>query len=148
GIYRTAVEELEVSLGLKEFGVAHENLQSRLRGMLLMSYSNMTNSLLLTTGNKSEYAMGYATLYGDMCGGLAPLGDLLKEQVYALSEFYNQQAEIIPRRIIERPPTAELRENQTDQDSLPPYPVLDKLVEKFIVRSEAPKNKFEKDIQD
>lgn len=146
GIYRSAVEEFEVSLGLKEFGVAHENLQSRLRGTTLMSYANMTGGLLLTTGNKSEYAMGYSTLYGDMCGGLAPLGDLLKRQVYELAEHYNKEAEIIPWEIIKRAPTAELRENQKDQDSLPPYPVLDNLVEKFIVQCKPPKGEFEKDI--
>lgn len=146
GIYRAAVDEYEVSLGVKEFGVVHENLQSRLRGTTLMAYANSTNSLLLTTGNKSEYAMGYATLYGDMCGGLAPLGDLLKRQVYELSEFYNKESELIPRDIITRAPTAELRENQKDQDSLPPYPVLDKLVEKFIVECAPPKSIFEKDI--
>lgn len=146
GMYRTALEELEVSLGIKEFGIVHESLQARLRGLTLMAYSNFSNSLLLTTGNKSEYAMGYATLYGDMCGGLAPLGDLLKHQVYELAEYYNSEKELIPKRIITRPPTAELRENQKDQDTLPPYPVLDKLVEKFIVRCEPPKNDFEKDI--
>ncbi|MES2770296.1 MAG: NAD+ synthase [Bdellovibrionota bacterium] len=146
GIYRTAIDEFEVSLGVKEFGLMHENLQSRLRGMTLMAYSNATNSLLLTTGNKSEYAMGYSTLYGDMCGGLAPIGDLLKGQVYDLSHHYNKNSQIIPEEIITRAPTAELRENQKDQDSLPPYPVLDKLVEKFIVNCEPPKNDFEKDI--
>ncbi len=146
GMYRSAAEEFEISLGVKDFGFVHENLQSRLRGLTLMAYANQTNSLLLTTGNKSEYAMGYATIYGDMCGGLAPLGDLLKRQVYELSEYYNSQTEIIPNDIITRPPTAELRENQKDEDSLPPYPVLDKLVEKFIVKCDPPKNKFERDI--
>lgn len=146
GVYRTAVDEFEVSMGLKEFGLTHENLQSRLRGMTLMAYANSTGSLLLTTGNKSEYAMGYATLYGDMCGGLGPLGDLLKGQVYDLATFYNINRVVIPQAIIKRAPTAELRENQKDQDSLPPYPQLDKLVEKFIVDCEPPKNDFEKDI--
>lgn len=146
GIYRAAVDEFEVSLGVKEFGLMHENLQSRLRGLTLMAYSNTTNSLLLTTGNKSEYAMGYATLYGDMNGGLAPLGDLLKGQVYELSKDYNKHSELIPEDIITRAPTAELRENQKDQDSLPPYPDLDNLVEKFIVDCKPPKNDFEKDI--
>jgi NAD+ synthase (glutamine-hydrolysing) len=146
GMYRTAIEEFEVSLGIKEFGLAHENLQSRLRGATLMALSNFSNSLLLATGNKSEYAMGYSTLYGDMCGGLAPIGDLLKSQVYELAEHYNENREIIPQGIIKRAPTAELKENQKDQDTLPPYPVLDKLVEKFIVRCEPPKNDFEKDI--
>lgn len=112
--------------------VVHENIQSRLRGLFLMAYSNKTNSLLLTTGNKSEYATGYSTLYGDMCGGLAPIGDLLKHQVYELAEYYNQQHELIPQEIITRPPTAELRPNQKDQDSLPEYSVLDKAVEDIV----------------
>lgn len=145
-IYRSAVEEFEISLGIKEFGLVHENLQSRLRGLTLMAVSNISGSLLLTTGNKSEYAMGYSTLYGDMCGGLAPIGDLLKKQVYDLAKLYNRDIEIIPKKIIERPPTAELRENQKDSDSLPPYPVLDELVEKFVVFGKTPKNDFEKDI--
>lgn len=146
GIYRTAVDEYEVSLGMKEFGMPHENLQSRLRGITLMAHANATNSLLLTTGNKSEYAMGYSTLYGDMCGGLAPLGDLLKRQVYELARYYNKDGEVIPEEIINRAPTAELRENQKDEDSLPPYSQLDKLVERFIVNCEAPKNNEEKNI--
>jgi len=146
GIYKMAIEEYDMSLGIKGFSVVHENIQTRLRGLTLMAFSNFSNSLLLTTGNKSEMAMGYATLYGDMCGGLAPLGDLLKRQVYELAEDFNSEREVIPREIIVRAPTAELRENQKDQDSLPPYPELDKLVEKFIVHCKAPKNNFEKDI--
>lgn len=146
GIYRTAIDEYEVSLGIKEFGTPHENLQSRIRGLTLMAHSNATNSLLLATGNKSEYAIGYSTLYGDMCGGLAPLGDLLKKQVYELARHYNKDAEVIPEGIIARAPTAELRKNQKDEDSLPPYPELDRLVEKFIVNCKAPQGEFEKNI--
>lgn len=130
--YEEIIRHLKPTLGLPEFGIVNENLQSRLRGLFLMAYSNHSGSLLLTTGNKSEYATGYATLYGDMCGGLAPLGDCTKEWVFRLAELYNAQAEVIPRRIIDRPPTAELRPNQKDSDSLPEYPVLDKAVVKIV----------------
>jgi NAD+ synthetase len=109
--------------------VTEENLQARIRGMLLMAFSNKTGALLLSTGNKSELATGFCTLYGDMAGGLAAIGDLSKTAVYALSRWFNRQGkEIIPARILERPPTAELRENQTDQDTLPPYDVLDQVL--------------------
>src|SRR5262249_55470466 len=108
--------------------VTEENLQARIRGTLLMAFSNKTGALLLSTGNKSELATGYCTLYGDMAGGMAAIGDLSKTAVYALSRRFNRESEIIPARIIERPPTAELRENQTDQDTLPPYDVLDQVL--------------------
>ncbi len=117
---------------IKDFSLVHENMQSRIRGLYLMAYSNLTGSMLITTGNKSEYATGYSTLYGDMCGGLAPIGDLTKKQVYDLARFYNQDTEIIPLFIIERPPSAELRPNQKDQDSLPDYDDLDKSVENLV----------------
>lgn len=146
GIYKSFYDELEVSLGIREFGLVHENLQSRIRGSLLMAYSNFKNSLLLTTGNKAEYAMGYATLYGDMCGGLAPIGDLLKSQVVELCRLINSQKQVIPEEIISRPPTAELRENQKDEDSLPPYKQLDPMVEKFIVQNKKPATDLERDI--
>ena len=112
--------------------VAEENLQSRCRGALLMALSNKFGGLLLTTGNKSEYAVGYATIYGDMCGGFAPLKDLYKTEVYALCRWRNAQSPVIPNAVIERAPSAELRENQTDQDSLPPYDVLDGILERYI----------------
>jgi NAD+ synthase (glutamine-hydrolysing) len=105
--------------------VTEENLQARIRGLLLMALSNKTGKLLLSTSNKSESAMGYATLYGDMNGGLAPLKDVPKTWVYALATWRNQQSMVIPKRVIDRPPSAELRPNQTDQDSLPAYEVLD-----------------------
>jgi NAD+ synthetase len=110
--------------------VAEENLQSRSRGALLMALANKFGGLLLTTGNKSEYAVGYATIYGDMCGGYAPIKDLYKTEVFALCRWRNQQGdgEIVPPAVIERPPSAELRENQTDQDSLPPYELLDAIL--------------------
>jgi NAD+ synthase (glutamine-hydrolysing) len=111
-------------------GVAEENLQSRVRGTLLMALTNKLGGLLLTTGNKSEYAVGYATAYGDMCGGFAPLKDLYKSEVYALARWRNAIAgePAIPWGVIDRPPSAELRQNQKDQDSLPPYDVLDAIL--------------------
>ena len=113
-------------------GVAHENMQSRSRGLILMALSNSTGKMVLSTGNKSEVAVGYATLYGDMCGGYNVLKDLYKTQVYAVSNWVNRDNEIIPTRIITKAPTAELRDNQTDQDSLPEYEVLDDILECLI----------------
>ncbi|MBU6199988.1 MAG: NAD+ synthase [Xanthomonadaceae bacterium] len=112
--------------------VTEENLQSRCRGAILMALSNKTGRMLLTTGNKSEYATGYATIYGDMCGGFAPLKDCYKDLVYALARWRNRHGEVIPQAVIERAPSAELRENQTDQDSLPAYAMLDAILERFI----------------
>ncbi|HEU4663590.1 MAG TPA: NAD+ synthase [Dokdonella sp.] len=110
--------------------VTEENLQSRCRGAILMALANKFGGLLLTTGNKSEYAVGYATIYGDMCGGYAPIKDLYKTEVFALARWRNAVAgaPVIPPAVIARPPSAELRENQTDQDSLPPYDVLDAIL--------------------
>ncbi len=111
-----------------------ENLQSRCRGALLMALANKLGGLLLTTGNKSEYAVGYATIYGDMCGGYAPIKDVYKTEVFDLCRWRNAQGdgEVIPPAVIERAPSAELRENQTDQDSLPPYALLDEILERHI----------------
>jgi NAD+ synthase len=115
-----------------------ENIQSRLRGLILMAMSNKFGHMVLTTGNKSEMSVGYATLYGDMCGGYNVLKDIYKTEVFRLSHWRNENAprgalgpagRVIPERIIEKPPTAELRANQTDQDSLPPYDVLDGILE-------------------
>jgi NAD+ synthetase len=106
-------------------GVAAENLQSRIRGALLMAFSNRHGHLLLTTGNKSECSVGYTTLYGDTCGGLAPIADLWKTEVYELARWCNRDRERIPRRSIDKPPSAELRPGQLDTDSLPPYAELD-----------------------
>ena len=106
-----------------------ENLQSRVRGALLMALSNKFGGLLLTTGNKSEYAVGYATIYGDMCGGYAPIKDLYKTEVFALARWRNTVGDqVVPQAVIDRPPSAELRDNQKDQDSLPPYDVLDAIL--------------------
>jgi NAD+ synthetase len=114
--------------------VTEENLQARVRGALLMAMSNKFNHLLLTTGNKSEMAVGYCTLYGDMCGGLAVISDVPKTTVYKLSEFSNRKAgrEVIPSSTITKPPSAELRPNQTDQDSLPPYDILDAILHRYV----------------
>jgi NAD+ synthase (glutamine-hydrolysing) len=109
-----------------------ENIQARCRGVLLMAISNKTGKMLLTTGNKSEMAVGYATLYGDMAGGFAPLKDCTKTLVYQLAHYRNGIARVIPERVITRAPTAELRDNQKDSDSLPPYDVLDAILEAFI----------------
>jgi NAD+ synthase (glutamine-hydrolysing) len=119
--------------------VTEENLQARARGVLMMALSNKFGALLLTTGNKSEIAVGYCTLYGDMCGGLAVISDLFKTQVYALSRWINENAgrEIIPANTIEKPPSAELRPGQVDQDSLPPYDVLDALLLGYIEQGKA-----------
>jgi len=109
-----------------------ENLQSRLRGSTLMAFSNKFGALVLTTGNKSEMAVGYCTLYGDMCGGLAVIADVPKTMVYRLSEYRNRISPVIPQATIKKVPSAELRPNQTDQDSLPPYDVLDCILEDYV----------------
>jgi NAD+ synthase (glutamine-hydrolysing) len=106
-----------------------ENIQARCRGLILMAISNKTGRMLLTTGNKSEVAVGYATLYGDMCGGFAPIKDVYKTLVYRLCHYRNSLGQVIPERVISRAPSAELREDQVDQDSLPPYEVLDRILE-------------------
>jgi NAD+ synthetase len=113
--------------------IAQENLQARLRGLILMTLSNHYNSLVLTTGNKSELATGYCTLYGDMCGALAPIADLYKTRVYELARYINQTwGELIPESSITKPPSAELRPDQKDQDSLPPYDLLDAVLEEYV----------------
>ena len=116
-----------------------ENLQSRIRGTLLMALSNKTGALVLTTGNKSEMGTGYATLYGDMAGGFAVLKDINKQLVYRLAHYRNGISPVIPRRVIERAPSAELRPDQTDQDSLPPYPVLDAIMEAYVEGDASPR---------
>ncbi len=116
---------------------AEENIQARLRAVILMAMSNKFGSLLLTTGNKSELAVGYCTLYGDMCGGLAVISDVPKTMVYRLAEWINREREIIPRDTITKPPSAELRPDQTDQDSLPPYEVFDAILEAYVVEGKS-----------
>ncbi|ATE62586.1 NAD+ synthase [Thauera sinica] len=124
--------------GLPE-DTTEENLQSRIRGMILMALSNKTGAIVLTTGNKSEMATGYATLYGDMAGGFAVLKDLYKTFVYRLSSWRNGVGGVIPQNIIDRPPSAELKPGQKDQDSLPPYEVLDAIIEAYMERDESPR---------
>jgi NAD+ synthase (glutamine-hydrolysing) len=116
------------------FGLAEENLQPRIRGTLLMALSNKFGALVLTTGNKSEMSTGYCTLYGDMVGALAVIGDVMKTRVYGLSRYVNRAKEIIPSATIEKPPSAELRPEQRDTDSLPPYEVLDPILEAYVER--------------
>ena len=118
--------------------LTEENIQSRMRGLLLMALSNKFGPLVLTTGNKSELAVGYCTLYGDMCGALAVIADVLKTEIYALAEWINRAEEIIPWNTIRKPPSAELRPNQTDQDSLPPYDLLDRILRHYVVDEAAP----------
>ncbi len=115
-----------------------ENLQSRIRGALLMAISNKLGALVLTTGNKSEMATGYCTLYGDMVGALAVIGDVVKTNVYRLCHYVNREREVIPQAIIDKPPSAELRPGQVDTDSLPPYDVLDPIIEAYVERYETP----------
>jgi NAD+ synthetase len=120
-----------VFAGLPE-DVTEENLQARARGTILMALSNKFRALVLSTGNKSELAVGYCTLYGDMVGGLAVIADVYKTMVYELARWINRSAEVIPRSCLEKAPSAELRPNQTDQDTLPPYEVLDEILEGYI----------------
>jgi NAD+ synthase len=136
-----ALNELQPVFGNRPLDVTEENIQSRMRGTILMAVSNKLGSLLLTTGNKSEMAVGYATIYGDMNGGFNPIKDLLKMQVYRLASWRNShipdgslcpKLAVIPESIIAKAPTAELRPNQTDQDSLPPYPILDEILEGLV----------------
>jgi len=139
-LYNASNRQIQKSFGVRKFGVIHENLQARLRGLLLMALANSENSLLLSTSNKSEAATGYSTLYGDMCGGLAPIADLTKDQVYALCDYYNQHRELIPQEILDRAPTAELRPGQKDQDSLPAYSKLDASVRRIVELNGRSKN--------
>jgi NAD+ synthase (glutamine-hydrolysing) len=141
--YDQIVHDLTQTFGKTEFGVMHENIQARVRGTILMAFANREGSLLLGTSNKSELAVGYSTLYGDMMCALMPIGDLLKTEVYELSQHYNSQQTLIPERIVTRPPSAELRPNQTDQDSLPPYDELDSAVKRLVVGFHSPKNALE-----
>jgi len=122
----------------REEDATEENLQSRIRGTLLMALSNKLGAIVVTTGNKSEMATGYCTLYGDMAGGFAVIKDIVKTQVYRLANWRNAQGRVIPSRVIERPPTAELKPGQVDQDSLPPYEVLDAVVERYMERDMSP----------
>ncbi|MFX1311639.1 MAG: NAD(+) synthase, partial [Promethearchaeota archaeon] len=131
-IFQSYNQDFKKNLGELPFDIADENLQARIRATILMYYSNKFNWLLVSTGNKSEIAVGYCTLYGDTCGGKNIPGDLLKIQIYDICKWINREKEVIPKGIIERPPTAELRENQKDEDSLPPYNILDLILNEII----------------
>jgi NAD+ synthase (glutamine-hydrolysing) len=124
--------------GLPE-DTTEENLQARIRGTLLMALSNKTGAIVLTTGNKSEMGVGYATLYGDMAGGFAVLKDINKRMVYRLARYRNGISPVIPQRVIERAPSAELRPDQKDQDSLPPYDALDAIMEAYVEADQSPR---------
>lgn len=138
-IYETFLDTLDPFFHGLPFNVAEENTQSRIRGNLLMALSNKFGYILLNTSNKSELSTGYGTLYGDMAGGLAVLGDVYKMQVYALAEYINRDREIIPGNIIHKAPSAELRPNQKDSDSLPDYAVLDRILYQYIERRQGPR---------
>ena len=135
--FETMKESLSPLFGNRAEDVTEENMQARLRGLMLMALSNKFGSLVLATGNKSELAVGYCTLYGDMCGGLAVISDVPKTMVYRLARWINREREVIPEATIEKPPSAELRPDQKDEDSLPPYDVLDEILERYVVESES-----------
>jgi len=138
-VFDTYMQALKPVFKDTPFSVAEENLQSRIRGAMVMALSNKFGSILLNTSNKSELATGYGTLYGDMAGGLGVLGDLYKLQVYAVAEYINREKEIIPQNIIIKAPSAELRHEQKDSDSLPEYPILDPILYQYIERRQGPK---------
>jgi NAD+ synthase (glutamine-hydrolysing) len=132
GPFQSYLQLLEPHFKEKPHDTTEENMQARIRGMILMAFSNKFGGLVLNASNKSELAVGYSTLYGDMCGALAVIGDLSKTKVYALARWMNRHKEIIPQSIIDRAPSAELRENQKDSDTLPPYDVVDQIVEAYV----------------
>ena len=138
--FAVLLEPTFTALGPKpEWDTTDENVQARIRGILLMALSNRTGRIVLTTGNKSEMAVGYATLYGDMAGGFAVIKDVFKTFVYRLARWRNTQSDVIPENIITRAPSAELKPGQTDQDSLPPYAVLDAIIEAYMERDQSPR---------
>jgi NAD+ synthetase len=138
GLFEEYTRALEPLFTGTKPDTTEENIQSRIRGNLLMALSNKFSALVLTTGNKSEMAVGYCTLYGDMVGALAVIGDLVKSRVYAVCRWINREREVIPPAILEKPPSAELRPDQKDTDSLPPYEVLDPILEAYVERYETP----------
>ena len=138
GLFQEFTYALEPLFAGTQPDTTEENIQSRIRGNLLMALSNKFSALVLTTGNKSEMAVGYCTLYGDMVGALAVIGDLVKTRVYQVCRWLNRSGEVIPRAILEKPPSAELRPDQKDTDSLPPYEILDPILEAYVERYETP----------
>lgn len=138
--YDTMMSVLQPYFTDRPFDVTEENLQARLRGMILMAFSNKFGPILLNTTNKSEMAVGYGTLYGDLCGGLSVLGDVYKTDVYALAEYINKDSEVIPENSISKPPSAELRPGQKDSDSLPDYAILDQILFQYIEGHQGPQD--------
>ena len=134
-VFKSVEQQLQTIFAGTKPNEAEENVQSRLRGVTLMALSNKFGALVLTTGNKSEMAVGYCTLYGDMCGALAPLADVFKTDIYKIARRVNRDRETIPAASLTKPPSAELRPNQTDQDSLPPYETLDQILDAYIVQN-------------
>lgn len=132
-LFKSFLDLLEPHFQGRPFDTTEENLQARIRGMILMAFSNKLGHVVLSTGNKSEMAMGYTTLYGDMCGGLGVLTDVTKRQVYMLANWINRQRRVIPQSILDKPPSAELRADQKDSDSLPEYAIVDAVLEDYIV---------------
>jgi NAD+ synthase (glutamine-hydrolysing) len=143
-IYKSYEEALKPHFWAYPFNIAEENIQARIRGMLLMAFSNKFGNILLNTSNKSEMAVGYGTLYGDMCGGLSVIGDLYKTEVFELARYINKDEEVIPENIIIKPPSAELRPDQKDTDSLPDYVVLDEILYQYIEKRQSPADLIEK----
>lgn len=137
-IYGSFMQALKPHFWGNPFGLAEENIQARSRGLLLMALSNKFGNILLNTSNKSEMAVGYGTLYGDMCGGLAVIADVYKTEVFELARYMNKDGEVIPENIITKPPSAELRPDQLDSDSLPPYDVLDSILYQYIEKRQGP----------
>jgi NAD+ synthase (glutamine-hydrolysing) len=138
-IYKSFESTLKTHFAGKKPELTEENLQARIRGMLLMAISNKFGNILLNTSNKSEAAVGYGTLYGDMAGGLSVLGDVYKTEVYELARYINKDGEIIPESTLNKPPSAELRPDQKDSDSLPPYDILDQVLYHYIEKRKGPK---------
>lgn len=137
--YQALLDMVEPHFEGRAFDVTEENIQARIRGITLMAFSNKMGHILLNTTNKSEMAVGYGTLYGDLCGGLSVLGDVYKTEVYALAHYINRDRELIPRNSIEKPPSAELRPDQKDSDSLPEYDILDVILYQYIERRQGPR---------
>jgi NAD+ synthase (glutamine-hydrolysing) len=140
--YNAVMEMLQPSFANLPFNVAEENIQARMRAIILMGMANKHGYILLNTTNKSEAAVGYGTLYGDMCGGLSVLGDVYKTEVYALCRWINRNGEIIPENILTKAPSAELRPNQKDSDSLPEYDILDKILYAYIEERKGPRELY------
>jgi NAD+ synthase (glutamine-hydrolysing) len=138
-LYKSFENSLKIHFVGTQPEITEENLQARIRGMLLMAMSNKFGNILLNTSNKSEVAVGYGTLYGDMAGGISVLGDVYKTEVYELTKYINKDSEVIPEHIFTKAPSAELRPNQKDSDSLPPYDILDKVLYQYIEKRQGPK---------